>query len=140
MVDKPKYVDVNVFIYWLGGHPLHGKKSRKWIRKIEKAAPREYMTSSLTIYETLIIHAGLTGRNMRDIEFVRRIIEAFERLKGLAIEPLKREDMAQAIELMDKYQLDYEDALHLTTALKAGATIVISNDKDWDKTPIPRTF
>jgi len=33
---------------------------------------------------------------MRDKEFVRRIIEAFERLKGLAIEPIKREDIVQA--------------------------------------------
>ncbi len=140
MVDKPKYVDVNVFIYWLGGHPLYGEKSRKWIRKIEKAAPREYLTSSLTIYETLIILAGLTGRNMKDKEFIRGIVEAFERLKGLTIESLKKEDMIKAIELMEEYQLDYEDALHLAIALGAGASIVISNDKDWDRTPIPRTF
>jgi len=25
MVDEKKYVDVNVFIYWLGNHPIFGK-------------------------------------------------------------------------------------------------------------------
>ncbi len=110
MVDKPKYVDVNVFIYWLGGHPVYGEKSYKWVKKIEKASPREYLTSSLTIYETLIILAGLTGRNLKNIGFVEDIVEAFTRLKGLTIEPLRSGDMVQAIELMRKYGLDYEDS------------------------------
>ena len=139
-MDKPKNVDVNVFIYWLGSHPLYGEKSHRWIRKIEEASSREYVTSSLTVYETLIILAGLTGKNLRDKEFVREIIKAFERLEGLAIEPLKREDIVPATELMEKYQLNYEDALHLATVFKARAITVISNDKDWERTPIPRTF
>ena len=140
MVDKQKYVDVNVFIYWLGGHPTYGEKSRKWIKRIEKAPLREYITSTLTLYETLIILAGLTGRNLKNMEFVEDIVKAFTRLKGLTLEPLKSEDFVQAVELMGKYGLDYEDSLHLAVALRTRAAIVITNDEDWDKTPIPRTF
>jgi predicted nucleic acid-binding protein len=41
---------------------------------------------------------------------------------------------------MDKHKIDYEDALHLTAAIKAGATEIVSNDKDFDGTAIKRVF
>ena len=31
-----RYVDVNVFVYWLCGHPTFGEKAKSWIEKIEK--------------------------------------------------------------------------------------------------------
>jgi len=140
MVGKPRYVDVDVFIYWLGGHPVHGEKSREWVRKMEKAAPREYVTSSLTVYETLVILAGLTEQSLKNTKFVEGVVDAFTRLKGLAIEPLRSEDLTQAVKLMEKYGLDYEDSLHLAVALRVESAAVVTNDRDWDRTPIPRTF
>jgi len=41
---------------------------------------------------------------------------------------------------MEEYNLDYEDSLHLTTALRTDAKEIISNDKDFDKTPLKRSF
>jgi len=140
MVGRPRYVDVNVFIYWLGGHPVYGEKAREWIRRIEKASPREYVTSTLTVYETLVILAGLMGQTLKNTEFVEGIVGVFGGLRGLVLEPLKIEDFLWAVELMGEYGLDYEDSLHLAVALRTGSAAVITNDKDWDKAPIPRVF
>lgn len=139
MVEK-KYVDVNIFVYWLAAHPNFGENSKKWINEMERARAGEYITSTLTVYETLVILAGLAGRNLRNRDFVETIVEAVTGLHGLSLEPLTPGDMARAVELMNIYGLDYEDALHLAIALRAGAPYIISNDRDFDRTPLKRIF
>ena len=140
MVEGPTYVDVNVFIYWLGRHPIQGEKALSWIKKIEAATARQYVTSTLTVYETLVILAGLTGRTLKDAKFVSQVVNAFTVLKGLSLEPLKKHDLLDALNMMKKYSIDYEDALHLAVATRTRAKNIVSNDKDWDKTPIKRIF
>lgn len=134
------YVDVNIFTYWLGNHPLFGKMAYNWIKKIENAPHGEYITSALTIYEVLIIISGLTGKSLKDKPLVEGVIDSITNLKGLMIHPLKHEDLVQAIALMGDYDLDYEDSLHLSIALRTRTKEIISNDKDFDKTPLTRKF
>lgn len=50
------------------------------------------------------------------------------------------EELTQAAKLMKEYSLDYEDAVHLATALRNKAKEIISNDEDFDKTPLKRRF
>ena len=140
MVGVASYVDVNIFVYWLGNHPLFGETAYKWIKKIENAPRGEYATSSLTLYETLIIIAGLTGKSLRDKRLVEEVIDSMTHLKGLLIRPLKPEDLIQAVELMREYDIDYEDSIHLAAALRKGAKEIVSNDEDFDKTKLKRTF
>ncbi|MEM1538166.1 MAG: type II toxin-antitoxin system VapC family toxin [Candidatus Nezhaarchaeales archaeon] len=140
MVDPESYVDINAFIYWLGNHPSFGKTACQWIKKIEKSARRKYVTSTLTIYQTLIIIAGLTGKNLKNQELVEEIVNSVKNLPGLTITPLTVEDVTQAAKLMKEYDLDYEDALHLATALRNKAREIVSNDKDFDRTPLKRKF
>ena len=41
MVDKSRfYVDVNVFVYWLGNHPKYGQAALEWVKKMETSAGR----------------------------------------------------------------------------------------------------
>ena len=136
----PRYVDVNVFVYWLGGHPVFGDRAYEWIRKVEKARRGEYTTSTLTVYEVLVVIAGLTGRSLGDRGFVEGVVEAIRGLRGLTLTSLGEETLTEAPALMDRYGIDYEDALHLAVALKAGAKEIISNDEDFDKTPLKRLF
>lgn len=82
--------------------------------------------------------AGLTGRSLRDKSLVETVISSITGLKGLAVEPLKTEDFTKAIDLMQRYDLDYEDSLHLNVAMRTGIKKIISNDKDFDKTPLKR--
>jgi predicted nucleic acid-binding protein len=140
MVGHPRYVDVNIFIYWLGNHPKFGETAYKWIKKIEQSPPREYITSSLTIYETLIIIAGLTGKNLKHKNFVNNIVNAITHIKGLTIEPLKPEDFTKAIAHMNYCNLEYEDSIHLAVATRTGAQEIVSNDQDFDATPLKRTI
>jgi len=140
MVGVTSYVDVNIFVYWLGNHPLLGKAAYKWIKKIENAPKREYVTSSLTLYEAMVLIAGLTGRNLKDKRLVEDVIDSMTHLKGLLIDPLKPEDFIQAVELMKEYDIDYEDSIHLTVALRKGAKEIVSNDKDFDGTQLRRIF
>lgn len=140
MVDpNPEgYVDINIFVYWLGNHPAFGRKSYEWIKKIEEASRGKYVTSALTPYQTMVIIAGLTGKNLKDQELVEEILNSMESLSGLRITPLTVEDVTQAAELMKEYSLDYEDAVHLATALRSKAKEIISNDEDFDRTTLKR--
>jgi predicted nucleic acid-binding protein len=141
MVDKSRYyLDVNIFVYWLGNHPKYGQTAREWIKKIETSPRGEYVTSALTLYETLVIMGGLTGKNLKDKNFVQQVINPITSIKGLTIESLKSEDFKKSIDLMNEYKLDYEDSLHLAVAIRTGAQEIISNDKDFDATQIKRTM
>lgn len=138
MVGKPSYVDVNVFVYWLGKHPEFGGAAYDWIRRIEGSVRGEFVTSSLTVYEVLVIVAGLTGSSLRDEGFVEAVVGAVTRVKGLVVEPLKSEDFVRAVGLMGECGLDFEDAVHLAVALRVDAKEIVSNDRDFDVAPIKR--
>ena len=142
MVDEERlhYVDVNVFVYWLTSDPKFGEVALKWIKNIESCSRKEYVTSSLCLYETVVILAGLTGKNLKDKIFTSEVIKAITQINGLIIEPLKLEDFTKAIEIMGEFKLDYEDSLHLAVAIRAGAKDIISNDKDFKTTPLKRNF
>lgn len=138
MVDKLSYVDINIFVYWLGNHPKFGETAYKWIKKIENSPRGKYVTSSLTLYETLVIIAGLTGRSLKDKAFTEDVINSITRIKSLTIEPLKPEDFVKAVDLMKEYNLDCEDSIHLAVATRTGVQEILSNDKDFDVVPIKR--
>jgi predicted nucleic acid-binding protein len=140
MVDNSSYVDINIFVYWLGNHPKFGATAYNWIKKIEGSPRGRYVTSSLTLYETLVIIAGLTGQSLRDKAFTEEVINSITHIKGLTIEPLKPEDFTKAVDLMKEYNLDYEDSVHLAVALRTGVQEIISNDKDFDPAPIKRNI
>jgi len=139
LVEK-SYVDVNVFVYWLGGHPVYGARAREWIDAVARSPKGVFFTSSLTFYEVAVILAGLTGRDLKDVEFVKKLASAFRELRGLEVVQLEARDCASAIELMERFGLDLEDALHLATALRLGARRIVSNDADFDRTPLTRVF
>ena len=140
MVEPQRYVDVNIFVYWLGKHPKFGETAHEWICRIESSASKEYVTSSLAVYETLVIMAGLAGKNLKDKTFAEDVVHSFTHMKGLTIEPIKIEDFTYATGLMGDYKIDYEDALHLAVALRVKAREIISNDKDFDKTNLKRAI
>lgn len=140
MVGDTIYVDVNIFIYWLGGHPEFGEAAYRWIKKIEGSPSGKFATSSLTLYETLVIIAGLVGGSLKDAVLTEMVVDSLSKIQGLKLEPLKSEDFVRALDLMKEYKLDYEDSLHLATALRIGAKEIISNDRDYDVTPLKRVM
>ena len=98
------------------------------------------MGNTLTLYQTPVIIAGLTGKNLKDKKLVQEIVNSITSLPGLTITPLSAEDISKAVSLMEEYDLDYEDALHLAAALRNKTKEIISNDQDFEKTPLKRKF
>jgi len=129
-----RYIDVNVFVYWLGGHPELSEKAAEWLRQARISKRGSYATSTLTIYETLVVLAGLRGASLKDWNFVKHVLKAFEALGDrVHYEPLTFEDFKRGLEIMMTYRLDFEDALHIACALRLGVKEIISNDRDFDK-------
>jgi len=139
MVER-KYLDVNVFIYWLAGNGEQLEKAKNWIKKVEKSSKGEYITSTLTLYEILVIIAGLHGKTLKDIEFVRNVLEAIRLLDKLKLAPLSKDIISNVDKTMEKYGLDFEDSIHYLTAKKHDVVKIISNDRDFDKTELERIF
>ena len=133
------YLDVNVFVYWLTDSNEFGEKAYHWIKLISEE-PHEYITSSLTIYETAIIIAGQIGKSLNDKNLINQINTAFSELINLEIIPLTAKYLIEAPVLMNEFNLDFEDSIHLNTALDNDATQIVSNDRDFDKTPLTRLF
>lgn len=133
------YLDVNVFVYWITDSNEFGEDATHWIKQISEKS-QEYITSSLTIYETAIVIAGQIGKTLKDTSFINQLNTAFSSLINLDIIPLTAQQLIEAPTLMQEYKLDFEDAIHLNSALDNNATQIISNDKDFDRTPLTRLF
>jgi len=139
-VGPEAYLDVNVFVYWLGGHPSYGAQAHRWINTVENSVGMRYATSALSLYQVLVVIAGLTGETLKDAGFVEKVQEAITGLRGLQIVPLTSMHFSRALNLMQVYSIDYEDALHLAVAMDEGFDKIVSNDNDFDKTPLKRVF
>ena len=139
-MDPEAYLDVNVFIYWLGGHPTHGAEAHRWIKTVENSVGAGCATSTLSLYQVLVVMAGLTGTTLSDAGFVEKIHAAITGLPMLRMVPLTLRHFSGALDLMQIYGVDYEDALHLAVAMDEGLNKIVSNDKDFDRTPLNRVF
>ncbi len=116
--------------------PTFGQKAYDWTKKVEQSSLGSYVTASPSIYEVMVILAGLTNKKLKNNEFTRRIIEAITNLRGLMIEAVTHEEILSAQRLMMQYNLDYEDALHLSVAAKVNAKEIVSDDIDFENLPI----
>ena len=88
----------------------------------------------------MVIVAGLTGKNLKDQKLAKEITQSITALQGLYIIPLTQKDITEATSLMGEYRLDYEDALHLSAALRSRAKEIVSSDRDFDRTPLKRRW
>jgi predicted nucleic acid-binding protein len=109
------------------------------IKKIEGAPRGKYVTFTNPIPNTSN-NSWLNRQKPKRKKLVGEIVNSITSLPGLKITPLTAEDRSKAISLMEEYNLDYEDALHLTAALRNKAKEIISKDQDFDKTPLRRLF
>jgi len=128
-----KYVDVNVFVYWLSDHPLFGERATNIIERIEKG--ERSTTSALTIW---LLHVILE-EEAEDYS-LGKLLQRIGDLKYLRVEPLTSEDFVIASKNEDNYSMDLEDALHFSVCERLGIREIYSNDDDFDRTPLKRTF
>ncbi len=85
--------------------------------------------SDFTIDSILLVmfRHGSALENMRD--FLHKVTNS----KGLSIYSITSSDRSRALQLIEKYKLDYEDAVVLQSAISSGCSEVLSFDRDFDK-------
>lgn len=120
-------------------HPEFGDSALEWMKKAEESGG-SYLTSVLSIYEAAVIIAGLRGTNLKDLGFIMQVTESISELHGLDVVPLTLAQVTESHFLMEYYGLDFEDALHLATAMENDATRIVSNDRDFNRTPLKRVY
>lgn len=125
-----RYVDVNVFVYWLGDDPVFGGEATAIVERIEKG--ERATTSSLTPWLTHIVLVNVGARDYSE----EKLVEKFRELPFLRVEPLTLGDYERAVGAMHRYGLDFEDSLHFTVAERLGAREIYTNDRDFEKTPL----
>lgn len=119
-------IDSNIFLEFL----LKQDKSDKCKDFFQKVVDGDIQAflSSFNL-DSIIMTLGRENISSKEIaEFV----ESFLFCKGLHVYNVTFNDRLLALELMDKYDLDYEDALTLQSAISTKSKEIVSFDKHFD--------
>ena len=122
------YLDTNVFVYAVGGESPHRESCRDILRAV---AQRRLVgeTSAYTMQE-LVRQRQRRG----DEDATDRAREAAALCSDL--HPLDWEIASTAMRLVDRHpRLGIADALHVSTAMTNGLSLVVSADRDLDDVP-----
>ncbi|MFH1585433.1 MAG: PIN domain-containing protein [archaeon] len=122
-MDK-KYIDANVFVQGI----LREDNNSKEV--VLKMAKKEFIgvTSILSWDEITFIVKKFLGKEVAETEGKK-----FFRLPNLLFIDAKKEIILRAQRLFERYNIGPRDAIHIATAIHAGAKEIISEDSDFDK-------
>lgn len=129
-----KYVDVNIFIYWLNNHPLFGETATNIIARIDSG--EKAITSALTPWLVHVVFKKLQVEKYSYHDLICRL----DSIMNLEFVPLDNEIYIKASKVATQHGLDIEDAIHLATAIDHKAQAIYSNDSDFDMGPMKRLF
>lgn len=115
-------LDSMAFIYQFEAHPRYGPLTRALFSSLEQGAVHA-CTSELTVCEVLT--GALKAKDERLAELYRQI---FDLIPNLTVRPVDRACALLAAELRAEGGLRTPDALHVATALCAGARLFVTND------------
>lgn len=133
MVDKAYVghakvlIDTNVWLYHLGAHSEFGSAASHLIGAMEFGA-YQGIVSELTLMELQVRPLQLKRQDIAD-EY-ELLLDHFPHL---TVAPVSRDVLSLAAALRAKYRLKTPDAIILSTGIRNGATLAVSNDKRWHK-------
>ena len=119
-------IDANIFLEIL----LSQKKAEECkaiLRKIQ-TGEQKAIISTFTI-DTIILSMS---RNKVSIEKIRIFLNSLVNLIGLRMYNINFKDRIMALDLINKYKLDYEDAITLQSAFSSDCKEILSLDKHFD--------
>ena len=116
-----RFVDSNVFIYSVTGHPRFGEDARRILKRIEEG--EEAVTSTLVLCEVSWVLEAM-GRQ-GDIKSTLEKILSF---RSLAVEKFDADDMLVGASNMEFYGVDFNDGLNVAVMTRIGVSEVYSND------------
>lgn len=114
--------DTNILIYAVSSHDASDRHSKS-IELIERAAPTGGIVPLQVIGEFLNV-----CRQKRVVAPKRAATRASEFLQGFNCPETKQSDLLMALDLADRNMLQYFNALIITIAQRAGATMLVSED------------
>ncbi len=125
-----QYVDSNVFLYSALYSPDLEPKAKKAKEILQKIENKELSaaTSTLTWDEVVWVASKLLDRN-GGITLGQKLL-GFPNLEFINADEAI---ISQAQSLMNKYKLSPRDSIHVASALSRKATIIISDDEDFDQ-------
>jgi predicted nucleic acid-binding protein len=125
-----QYVDSNVFLYSALYSPHLEPKAKRAKEILQKIENKELSaaTSTLTWDEVVWVASKLLGRSCGIAQGQKLL--GFPNLEFINVDEAI---IAQAQSLMDKYKLSPRDSIHIASALSRKATIIISDDEDFDQ-------
>ena len=125
-----QYVDSNVFLYSVLYSPDLEPKAKKAKEILQKIENKEISaaTSTLTWDEVVWVASKLLGRSGGVAQGQKLL--GFPNLEFINVD---EGIIAQAQSLMGKYKLSPRDSIHVASTLNRKATIIISDDEDFDQ-------
>lgn len=129
MLEKPVYfIDTTTFI---SAVDKDSESHRHCIELIDSVAKLQLKaaTSLETLEETLFLLSRLISR--RD---ALRVVRNLMLLPGLTRHVMSHSTLTQAMEIMEIYALRPKDATNIATMLENNINLIVSEDKDYDKT------
>jgi len=120
------FVDTNIFLYVVQGHPQFGRASKEILERIDKC--EKAITSLINLAE---ICWWLERHGKRDqIENELKLVAS---ILNLELVPLAVEDFLIASKFAKEYKIDFNDCLALAMMKRLGIKKIYSNDPDFDK-------
>lgn len=119
--------DTNLLIYFVQAHPRYGPWCRRLFGRI-KSGQNSAVTSAVTLLEVLV-----EPYRREDHELAQAFYALLSSYSGLRWLPVTLPVADLAAQLRARYRLSTPDAIQIATALDAGATGFIGNDKGWRK-------
>ena len=124
---KRVLIDTNVWLYHLEGHAEFGHAASQLLRAVERGTI-EGIVSEITLMEIQVRPLRL---DLQDIADQYEIL--LYHFPNLVLAPVIRAVLTMAARLRAKYNLKSPDAIVLATGLHNGATLAVSNDKQWQR-------
>ncbi|MHA1364664.1 MAG: type II toxin-antitoxin system VapC family toxin [Candidatus Freyarchaeota archaeon] len=117
-----RFVDTNVFVYALTGHPKFGETARTILQRIE--AGETVLTSTLVLCEIAWVLEAM-GKQSE----IKPTLEKILSYGSLEIVGFDTDDMLTGARNMLTYHLDFNDGVNVAIMERNGINEVYSNDK-----------
>lgn len=114
-------LDSNIFIYWLERNPDFFRKSAEIVKRIHSGEPG---------YCSTLVYAEIFRGNSTSFE-------ALASIQNLVFIPMDTRIAQLAGQLRHEHKIKAPDAIHVATAITAGAKRFITNDKELTRLRVP---
>ena len=119
------FVDTDIFLYAIQGHPRFGETSEAILRRIDRE--EEAVISSVTLAEICWwLERHGTVKEME--EKLKLVLSIF----NLRVVPVDHKDFLKGARIIGELGIDFNDCLTLAVMKRLGISRIYSNDSDFD--------